>query len=122
MTYVINGIFNDKSVDILVTICHMMIKAAFTDLATGSILVPILITKIMTKEKVPFKARVILCRCNPPITMDSISKMGLITKEGEKSNCTFKPYQSRSASANVHGTMMYLLNSLVSKVTKIIKN
>lgn len=107
--------------DIPSIICYTVIKVAFANRTMGSMPFSILIMKILIKENVPFKAGNVLHWHTSSVIMGSLSKMGFITKEGENSN-TFKPNHTQSASTSVHGTMMYLLNTLVSKVTKIIKN
>lgn len=48
--------------------------------------------------------------------------MGLITKEGEQPNHTFKLNLAWTAFTHLQGMMMYLLNSLMSKINRIIKN
>lgn len=122
MTYVIDAILNEKNVNIPSIIYHMMLKTAFVDCAIGSITFLILVIKIMMKEKVPFKSSATSRNCNPLITMGSLSEMGLLSKEGKKSKYTFKPNPTRSAIVNAEGTMMYLLNTLVRKITKVLKN
>lgn len=89
MVYVINAILNGKSVDIPFVIYHMMLKTTSADRATGSIPFLILIMKIMTMEKVPFKAGATSCHRIPSIAMGYFSKMGLIAMKGEKSKRTF---------------------------------
>lgn len=69
MTYLIDAILNDKSIDISSIIYYMMINAASKDHAMGSFPFLIMLTKTMLKEKVPFNVGVVLHRRNPPITM-----------------------------------------------------
>lgn len=118
MIYVSNTIINPKRIDTALIIFHVMIEGLEAKYPTRSIPFPILITKLMTDAKVPFKVVMKGGRAGPAVGYGTLQRMSLMTNDGGLSSATpLQPAPHRVRSATVKLTMMDLLQGLMRKVS-----
>lgn len=99
-----------------------LLRASTTDHSIGSLLFPVLLSRILKAQKVPLQDSVYARRVST-LGPSTLQRMHILDTTGEQpSGSAFRAPPTRSTSASAKKRMMDLLQNILLKVKKSLKN